>query len=151
MLKKWYFWTIVALSIIIIILMFIIISSSIKIKKQDNINLSSYEVITYLESKGYSFETQDFIQTYLTHYIILRNDSEGIWIQKLDNELVGTMLSFKNDQINDKFADMTSESANETKEEQQQYKAYINWLNDMGLTKMQLIDALDFYDAMQNH
>lgn len=150
MLKKWYVWTIIALSIVIIVLMLIIISSNIKIEKRDNTNLSSYEIITYLESKGYSFETQDVIQTYLTHYIILRNDSEGIWIQKLDNELVGTMLSFKNDQINDEFADMTSESSNETKEKQQQYKAFINWLEDMGLTKMQLINALNFYDAMQN-
>ena len=147
MLKKWWFWTIVVLSIIIIVLIFIIFSSNIKIEK-DNTDLNSYEVVKYLESKGYTFETQDFMQTYLTHYIILRNDNEGIWIQKLDNELIGTMLSFKNDQINDEFADMTSESANETKEEQQQYEAYLNWSEDMGLTKMQLVDALDYYDNM---
>lgn len=150
MLKKWWFWTIVVLSIIIIVLMIIIFSSNIRAKNQDNTDLNSYEVVKYLESKGYTFETQDFMQTYLTHYIILRKDSDGIWIQKLNNELIGIMLSFKNSLINDEFADMTSESANETKEEQQQYEAYMNWLEDMGLTKMQLVDALDFYDAMQN-
>ena len=146
--KKWWFWTIVVLSIIIIVLMLIIFSSNMKVEKQDNTALSSYEVVTYLESKGYTFETQDFMQTYLTHYIILKNDSEGIWIQKIDNELTGIMLRNKNSQINDEFADMTGEHANETKEEQQQYEAYINWLKDMGLTKMQLVDALNFYDSM---
>lgn len=150
MTKKWWFWTIIGLSILVIFLLFVIFANNIKIGKEDNTDLTAFEVIEYLEDKGYMFETQDDTNIYTTHYIILRNDNEGIWIQKLDNELIGTMLSFKNDQINDEFADMTSESANETKEEQQQYEAYMNWLEDMGLTKMQLIDALDFYDAMQN-
>ena len=148
MLKKWWFWTIIGLIIVIVILLFIIFSNNVKIGRQDNTDLTSFEVIEYLENEGYTFETQDYTHIYTTHYIILRNDSEGIWIQKIDDELIGTMLSFKNDQINDEFADMTSESTNETKEEQQQYEAYMNWLEDMGLTKMQLVNSLEFYDSM---
>lgn len=147
MLKKWWFWTIIVLICIIVVLLFLLFSGNINTK--DNSNLSSSEVIEYLENEGYTFETEDYADLYPTHYIILRNDNEGIWIQKLTNELVGTMLSFKNDQINDEFADITSESANETTQEEQQYEAYENWLKDMGLTKMQLVDALDFYDTMQ--
>lgn len=150
MLKKWWFWTIIGLSVIIVFLLLIMLFDNAKIGKQDNSDLNSFEVIEYLEKKGYTFEIQDYTYTYSTHYVVLRNDDEGIWIQKIINELTGTMLSFKNDQINDEFADITSESANKTKEEEQQYEAYLNWLKDMGLTKMQLVDALDFYDTMQN-
>lgn len=148
MLKKWWFWTIIGLSIIIIVFLFLMLNDNIKIRKKDNTNLTSFEIIEYLENEGYTFEIQDYENIYTTHYIILRNDDEGIWIQKVINELIGTMLSFKNEQINEEFADITSESSNETKEEQQQYEAYINWLADMGLTKMQLVEALDFYDSM---
>lgn len=148
MLKKWWFWTIIGLSIIIVILLFVILINNIEITKKDNTDLIPFEVIEYLEDAGYQFEVQDYEHMYTTHYIILRNDDEGIWIQKIDDELVGTMLSFNNKQINDEFADMTSKSANETKEERQQYRAYINWLDDMGLTKMQLVRALDFYDSI---
>lgn len=150
MLKKWWFWTIVVLSILVVILLSIILFNNIKTRKQDNSSLVSFEVIQYLEERGYTFEVQDYTYIYTTHYIILKNDDEGIWIQKIVDELTGTMLSFKNKQINNEFADITSESANETKEEQQQYEAYINWLEDMGLTKMQVVDALDFYNATQN-
>lgn len=148
MLKKWWFWTIIVLIILIIILLFIVFSNIVKIGKQDNTDLSPFEVIEYLEDKGYMFETQDYTYIYTTHYIILRNDEEGIWIQKIISEISDNQLTFRNKQINDESADMTSESTNETKEEQQQYEAYLNWLEDMGLTKMQLVDALDFYDSM---
>ena len=150
MLKKWWFWTIIGLIIVIVILLFIVFFNNLKIGKQDNTDLTSFEVIEYLENEGYTFETQDYTYIYTTHYIILRNDEEGIWIQKIISEISDNQVTFRNKQINDKSADMTSESANETKEEQQQYEAYMNWLEDMGLTKMQLVDALDFYDAMQN-
>lgn len=155
--KEWWFWVVLA-TIIFVIVGIIIIYLDVANEladirgqsKEDNTDLTSFEVIEYLEDKGYTFETDDLTNIYTTHYIILRNDDEGIWIQKVINELIGTMLNFKNEQINEEFADMTSESANATKEEQQQYDAYINWLDDMGLTKMQIVEALDFYDEMQN-
>lgn len=145
--KKWWFWIIIVLVIIISILITIIIFDSLKTK--DNTDLSSYEVMKYLEDKGYIFEIKDDSYIYKTHYIIIKNNNEGIWIQQYQNELIGTNTSFKNSSCNDEFADISSESANETEDEKKQYKAYVNWLNDMGLSKSQIIEVIDYYDTLE--
>ena len=145
--KKWYFWTTIGLTIIIIILLIIILNDKFKIK-QDNTNLTTFEVMDYLQSNGYTFKIEDYTYIYTTHYIILRNDDDGIWIQKIINDLTGTYLTFKNDLVNDEHANITSEAANETEDKKQQYEAFLNWLEDMGLTKKQLNDVLNLYDEI---
>ena len=149
MLKKWWFWTIIVLIVIIIILLYILISKTIISNKIDNSNLSSFELIQYLKEKGYTFGTDDYKYIYNTHYVFLRNNSEGILIQKISPEISSEIVSFHNDLINDAYADISSKSANTTKEEMQQYEAFLNWLSDFGISKMQLINALEYYDNME--
>ena len=145
--KKWWFWIIIILVVIISVLTTIIIFDNLKTK--DNTSLNSYEVMKYLQENGYIFEIQDDAYIYKTHYIIIKNNDEGIWIQQYQNELIGTNTSFKNSSCNDEFADISSESVNETEDEKKQYKAYINWLNDMGLNKSQIIEVIEYYDALE--
>lgn len=147
--KQWWFWTIIGLIILVTILVLIIFANKLKARQQqDNTNLTTFEVMEYLQSNGYKFEVEDYTYIYTTHYVILRNDADGIWIQKIINDLTGTYLTFKNDLINDEHANITSEAANETEDKKQQYKAFLNWLEDMGLTKRQLNDVLDLYDEI---
>lgn len=143
--KKWYFWVIIILVLLLILSLYIILIN----KKVDKSDLLEVEVLQYLEDKGYTFDVEDYTYIYTTHYIILRNDEEGILIQKIVNDITGTHLSFNNKQINDEFADITSESANTTIEEKEQYQAYLYWLEDMGLTKIQITNTLDFYDNLK--
>ena len=146
--NKWWFWIIVLIIIVVLCVTFIIGMNGL-IDKKDNSSLSSYQVKEMLEREGYVFETSNLETKYITHYVIIRNNKEGIRIQKYINPLIGTEISFNNKSYNDKLADVSSESANKTDEERKQYKAYLNWLNDMGLTKSQVVDVLEYFDSAQ--
>lgn len=148
LIKKWWFWMVV-LIIVVVICFTIILSIFLALNKNkvvDCYNMTSYEVKEYLEEKGYTFEISDYNYIYNTHYIIIRNDKDGILIQQYQNELIGTETSFKNTSCNDEFANVSSESANKTDNKKKQYIAYIDWLNDMRLSKSQVIDVLEYYD-----
>lgn len=113
--------------------------------KKDNTKLSDKEVQAYLEDEGYIFEVSDLSSSVNTHYVIIRNDT--IWIQKIDNPYTGLMLTFKDNDINSEHADIINKEENETSIQKEQYDAYINWLDTHGLTKVQLQNVLDYYDA----
>ena len=55
-------------------------------------------------------------------------------------------MSFKNTSCNNEFADISSESSNNTEAEKRQYEAYMYWLKDMGLRKSQIVEVLNYYD-----
>lgn len=147
LIKKWWFWVIILIMVIIICFTISICALNRDTKENiDSTSMASYEVKEYLEDKGYIFEIADYKNVYNTHYVIIKNDNEGIWIQQYQNEIIGLNMSFKNTSCNNEFADISSESSNNTEAEKRQYEAYMYWLKDMGLRKSQIVEVLNYYD-----
>jgi hypothetical protein len=131
---------------IIIIFLIILITGSIFIIQQLNnkTNLSANEVVEYLQSKGYKFEAlKSTLTQYTTYYIYVNNDD--IAFQLIDNIFTGTMYSWKNNKINDDWAEINETTENNTTAKKKQYEAYQEWLNELGLNDTQIIEALDYY------
>jgi|GEM_PF-5428557 hypothetical protein len=139
---------IILLSIIVAVLLaticviFLTIASSKKSKNIDGSNLNTSELINMFESDGYSLEITNLDGTI---YVSLNNKKDGISIQRIFNTYIGTLMTFDDDSINDEMADILNISDNDTEEKKKQYKAYKNWLEYYNISKMQLIDMLDYY------
>ena len=106
--------------------------------------MSSSELLEMFEKEGYKIELTEFSGQSGT-YIILEDNKNGITIQKILNTLLGTMMTFEDNTINDKMADLIDLSENNTKEKEQQYEAYERWLKKYNITKTQLSQMLDSY------
>ncbi len=134
----------VALIIIIVsFLLFFILNQIEKSHKIDASNYSSLELIDMFEKEGYSIEIYTSGQH--TTYVNLENDSEGITFQRIYNTLIGNLMTFDDDSINNEMADLIDISENDTVEKEQQYEAFENWLEKYNITKLQISDMLDTY------
>lgn len=139
---------ILTLSIIIVILiiLFLLIFICNKIKESQKIdasNYSSFELIDMFNQEGY--EIKIYTSGQYTTYINLENDNEGITIQRIYNNLIGNLMTFDDDSINDEMADLIDTSENDTPEKEQQYQAFENWLKNYSITKLQISNMLDTY------
>lgn len=137
---------ILILSIIILIMLIgiaiVLIFNQYHKKTIDGSNLSTSELLEMFYQEGYEVE---LINIDGTLYINLENEREGITIQRIPDTLVGTLMTFDDDSINDEIADLITLSRNDTKGKQQQYEAYKNWMEYYNITKAQLTKMLDTY------
>ena len=139
---------ILVLSIIlgIIILLFILFTIFNQIKKSEMIDASDFsssELIKMFDEEGY--EIKIYTSGEYTTYVNLENNEEGITIQRIYNDLIGTLMTFDDDSINNEMADLIDTSENDTVEKEQQYEAFENWLKKYNITKLQVSDMLDTY------
>lgn len=141
---------IIILSIAVILLLSVVIYfvlSSNNSNKQNNIDgseMTSSELKNMFEAEGYDFRITEFAGQKST-YIILENKKSGITVQRIINTLLGTLMTFDNDSINDEMADLITLSDNDTDGKKQQYKAFKSWLNYYNITQTQLSNMLDYY------
>ncbi len=138
---------ILLLSIIILLLIigFIIFFVITKPKDKPSIDaskLSSIELLEMFNQEGYKIEMTNIDGTL---HLDLENEKEGITIQKIPNTLVGTLMTFNDDSINNEMADIITLSYNDTKEKEQQYKAFKSWLEYYNVSKTQISEMLDDY------
>lgn len=138
---------ILLLSIIIFLLVigFIICFVITKPKDKPSIDaskLSNVELLEMFNQEGYKIEMTNIDGTL---YLMLKNKKEGITIQRIPNTLVGTLMTFGDDSINDEMADIITLSSNDTKEKEQQYKAFKSWLEYYNVSKTRISEMLDDY------
>ena len=133
---------------IVIVLVVVISLSIILLKKDKNMHdLSSSEVVKYLEDKGCEFDIQDHTYIYTTHYVYVSCENPKIAFQKIEGSALNTiMYSWQLDSLNDDWADILETDKNDKSGEKAQYEEYEKWLKKIGLTNSQIIDALDYYD-----
>ena len=129
--------------VLVLFLVFFIPNQIQKSKKIDATNYSSFELIDMFEQEGYNIEI--YTSGQYTVYVNLENNKEGITIQRIYNNLVGNMMTFDDDSINDEMADLINTSENNTVEKKQQYEAFENWLKKYNITKLQISNMLDTY------
>lgn len=127
---------------IIVILIVVFAPKKLSSKNIDGSKLSSLELYEMFKEENYKIKITNIDGTL---YINLENESEGITIQRIPNTLTGPMMTYDDDSINDKMADLIDLSRNNTEEKQQQYKAYQSWLKHYNITKTQLSEMLDEY------
>lgn len=108
----------------------------------DASKMSSSELLDMFKSEGYEIRLTNLDGIL---YIILENEKDGITIQRILNTLVGTLMTFDDDSINNEMADLITISENDSKERQEQYKAYKSWIEYYNVTKTQLSEMLDEY------
>lgn len=128
--------------LLIIIILFLVLNKNISNSKIDASNMSYDELVKMFENQKYIFELTN-LDGYL--YISLINLDKGITIQRIPDTLVGTLMSFHDEKINDEFADILYISENDTKEKETQYEAYENWLKYYNISELQLCNLLDNY------
>lgn len=151
---------IILLSIIILILSTIVVSFLIiknnssnetKAHSIDGSKMNDVELLEMFQKENYNIKLEKIISlsspTYSDNciYVIFENKQEGIRIQRVLNTLTGTLMTYKDDSINTAYADLLQLSKNDTKEEQEQYDAFLSWLKKYNITKTQLSNMLDYY------
>lgn len=151
---------IILLSIIILILSTIVVSFLIiknnssnetKAHSIDGSKMNDVELLEMFQKENYNIKLEKIISlsspTYSDNciYVIFENKQEGIRIQRVLNTLTGTLMTYKDDSINTAYADLLQLSRNDTKEEQEQYDAFLSWLKKYNITKTQLSNMLDYY------
>lgn len=143
---------VLSIMLVIIIVLFLLFFILNQVKKYEAIDASSYsssELINMFNQEGYNIRIRTSGQ--YTVYIILENETEGITIQRIYNSLVGNMMTFDDDSINDEMADLIDTSENDTPEKEQQYEVFENWLKKYNITKLQVSNMLDtYYDLHKN-
>ncbi len=135
---------ILCIIVTILIVGFILFSTN-KLTKATSIDgseMSSYELIEMFKQEGYEIKITN-LDNYI--YISLKNDKKGITIQKIPNTLVGTLMTFDDDSINNEMADLIDMSENDTPQKKQQYKAFESWLEHYNISKSQISQMLDYY------
>lgn len=132
----------IMLLISIIITSLLFLNNSTEKTSIDGSKMPSTELIQMFQNEGYEIELTN-IDNIL--YIILKNKKEGITIQRIPNTSIGTLMTFKDENINDYMADILDFSYNDTTEKKEQYKTFQNWLNYYNITKVQLSTMLDYY------
>lgn len=134
---------------IILILLICIMIFKLNYKQKSKVidfsKLSSTELLEMFEDEGYQIELKSFSDLPSTVYIIFRNKTEGIIIQRIYDTYVGNQMTFYDDSINDEIADLLYYDRNDTEGKKQQYKAYQSWLNNYNISKIQLSNMLDEY------
>lgn len=151
---------IILLSIVILVLTTILVSFIIikntssnetKTYSIDGSKMNDAELLEMFQKENYNIKLEKIISlsspTYSDNcvYVIFENEREGIRIQRILNTLVGTLMTYEDDSINDERADLLQLSRNDTKEEQEQYDAFLSWLKKYNITKTQLSNMLDYY------
>lgn len=114
----------------------------------DGSHMNSLELLEMFEKENYNIKIEKFISSSYSDnsvFIILENKTEGIRIQRILNTLVGTLMTYSEHNINKESADLLELSENDTKEKEQQYKAFLSWLKKYNITKSQLSEMLDKY------
>lgn len=143
---------VLSIILVIIVVLFLLFFILNQVKKSEAIDASGYsslELIDMFNQEGYDIKI--YTSGQYTVYVTLENDSEGITIQRIYNSLVGNMMTFDDNSINDEMADLIDTSENDTPEKEQQYNAFENWLENYNITKLQISDMLDtYYDLHQD-
>lgn len=139
---------------VILILVFILHNNSSKETKSysiDGSKMSTTELLEMFSKEDYNIKLERIVSlnspSYSDNctYVIFENKREGIRIQRILNTLVGTLMTYKDESINDECADLLQLSRNDTKEKQEQYDAFLSWLKKYNITKTQLSSMLDYY------
>lgn len=134
--------SIIIFIMVIGIIVFLSINSATKERKLDRSKMSSSELLEMFENEGYEIKMSNIDGTL---YINLENERDGITIQRIPDTLIGTLMTFDDDSINDEMADLITISENDSKEKQEQYEAYKSWMEYYNITKTQLSEMLDMY------
>ena len=134
--------SIVIFAMLICIILFFSINKTNNETTIDASKMSSSELLDMFKSEGYEIRLTNLDGIL---YIILENEKDGITIQRILNTLVGTLMTFDDDSINNEMADLITISENDSKERQEQYKAYKSWIEYYNVTKTQLSGMLDEY------
>lgn len=134
--------SIVIFAMLICIILFFSINKTNNETTIDASKMSSSELLDMFKSEGYEIRLTNLDGIL---YIILENEKDGITIQRILNTLVGTLMTFDDDSINNEMADLITISENDSKERQEQYKAYKSWIEYYNVTKTQLSEMLDEY------
>ena len=113
----------------------------------DGSKMNDEELLKMFEKEGYSIDITTRNTSVTTTYILLTNTTEGITIQRMYNPYIGTQMTFRDENVNDEYADLLYSEDNDTNEKKRQYKAYQSWLEKYNITKTQLSDMLDRYYA----
>lgn len=117
-------------------------------KNIDGSNMSPSELTEMLKSEGYELS---IINIDGTISVDLENEMNGITFQKIYNTLLGTMMTYDDDSINDEMADLIELDRNNTDDKQAQYRAYESWMKKYNITKTQLSKIMDdYYDENKN-
>lgn len=121
------------------ILIFIVVIVLNNIQKKE---LDPKEIIKILEEQQYKIVAtkSDELQT---KYISIYNNDNTISIIRFDNTIFGTSYMWQNNNINLKSIDIL-ENTYTTEEQQKQYDSFLQWLNNVNLTKSQIIKVLDY-------
>lgn len=139
---------IIILLLVIIILMLIatiiiaITFNRYNKKAVDASTFSSSELLEMFKKEGYEIKITNISGTI---YINLDNKTEGITIQRIYDTILGNLMTFDDDSINEEMADILYPSKNDTKEKERQYKAYQSWIEKYNISKTQLSSMLDKY------
>ena len=137
---------VLSIILVIIVVLFLLFFILNQVKNSEAIDASGYsslELIDMFNQEGY--EIKIYTSGQYTIYVCLENDKEGIEVQRIYNNLIGTLMTFDDDSINDEMADLINTSENDTPEREQQYEAFENWLKKYNITKLQVSDMLDTY------
>ena len=136
-----------------ILISFVILQNNSKNEKTysiDGSKMNNTELLEMFKKEDYTISMKQFVSTtYKYHsnpiYIILENEREGIEVQRIIGTLTGTLMTYSDDSINDKYADLLQLSRNDTEQEQEQYEAFLSWLKKYNISKTQLSSMLDLY------
>lgn len=134
--------SIIILLLVVAFIIFFIVSKPNKKTFIDASKLSNSELLEMFRQEGYQINMTNIDGNL---YLSLENEKEGITIQRIPNTLVGTLMTFNDNSINDKTADIITLSYNDTEEEQQQYEAFKSWLEYYNVGKAQISEMLDNY------
>lgn len=130
---------------LIIITYFFIKFQNEEISNIDGSNMSSSELLEMFKKENYTLKIQVFTNTPSTKYIILENNADGITIQRIYNNYIGTLMTFEDKTLNNEQADIMNTMQNTSKEKELQYKTYEKWLKKYNITKVQISNMLDYY------
>ena len=146
---------IILLSVIIIILFIIILiflflnldkksnttnttSLSDKTEKIDNSNLEYPELKYFLESKGFTFDTETIQNTNFTSF---SNDEISV-SAAIVIDSYKYIISYWDKSFEGPACFITDTSANDTENKQKQYVSYLKWKESIGLTQDQIAEVL---------
>lgn len=128
-----------------IITYFFITSQSKETSNIDGSKMSNTELLEMFKKENYTLKIQVFSSTPSTKYILLENEANGITIQRIYNNYIGTLMTFEDNTLNNEQADIMDTTQNKSKDEELQYKAYEKWLKKYNITKVQISNMLDYY------
>ncbi len=119
----------------------------------DRTGYYSDEVQTYLKEKcEFSIDDHGGVTSNDFHYhkVIVSCENPKIFIQKIVVTMQERTIMYEYDwnldSLNNDYANILTIDENKKEGEKKQYEAYEKWLSKNGLSNVQIIDVLDYYD-----